>query len=189
MACDLLTAISLITLYRASFACAIMRGEDRLKPYISARKCTFVLLCIIYLLTIVIYTVLLATQASDESWVTLLRNWLLTIFTMILTLAIDLYFTSILQWALKERQYQEKRSEIEINDVESNQNASEAGKDLMGDNESQVSEIGQSHLPLQIDNPIELKSKRKMSQRKSVQKGKKRKSTLSKNNKLEGDFE
>ena len=120
MACDLLTAISLITLYRASFACAIMRGEDRLKTYISARKCTFVLLCIIYLLTIVIYTVLLATQASDESWVTLLRNWLLTIFTMILTLAIDLYFTSILQWALKERQYQEKRSEIEINDVESN---------------------------------------------------------------------
>ena len=56
-------------------------------------------------------------------------------------------------------------------------------------NESQVSEIGQSHLPLQIDNPIELKSKRKMSQRKSVLKGKKRKSTLSKNNKLEGDFE
>ena len=59
----------------------------------------------------------------------------------------------------------------------------------MGDNESQVSEIGQSHLPLQIDNTIELKSKRKMSQQKSVLKGKKRKSTFSKNEKLVVDVE
>ena len=60
---------------------------------------------------------------------------------MILSLALDLYFSSTVKWALDEQHYQERRIELEMNEAESNQNVSEAGKELMADDESRISEI------------------------------------------------
>ena len=103
MVCDILTSFAIITLYRSSFACSMVRGEQQLQSYLKARKCTFILLCISYLITIVIYTIVLASKPSEESWYTLLRRWLITIFSMILSLALDLYFSSTVKWALDEQ--------------------------------------------------------------------------------------
>ena len=99
------------------------------------------MLCISYLITIVIYTIVLATRPSEDSWYTLLRRWLATIFSMILSLALDLYFSSTVKWVLDEQNYQERRIELEMNEAGSNQNVSEAGKELMADDESRISEI------------------------------------------------
>ena len=67
---------------------------------------------------------------------------------MIISLGLDLYFSSIVKWALDDQHYQERRIELGMSEAESNQNVSEAGKELMADDESRVSEIGQGRISL-----------------------------------------